>query len=142
MSLKTGSKVHRFRWDEVTMNDSVIKRVNKLGKDYPENYIFTDRKCRLIGESDLTGVDGETENPLQLEIIEDDDLNQPDAVDEELAAQPTEEDQHQEADLGNEPEVELQQENKLEPQEPNLVEPEAQDVPKDDTPELISGVRR
>ena len=54
-------------------------------------------------------MDGETENSLQIEIIEDDDLNQPDAVDEELASQPTEEDQHQEAYLGNEPEVELVQ---------------------------------
>ena len=86
-------------------------------------------------------MDGETENPLQIEIIEYDDLDQPDAIDEELVAQPTEEDQHQEADLRNEPEVELVQEPRVEPQEPNLVEPEAQEVPKDDTPELIPGVR-
>ena len=66
-------------------------------KDQPEHFIFTDRKGRLIGENELTGVDGETENPLQIEIFE--------AVDEELAAQPAEEDQHQEADLGNEPEI-------------------------------------
>ena len=101
MSLKTGSKVHRFRWDEVPMTDSVIKRVNKLGKYQPEHFIFTDSKGRLIGENEFTGVDGETENPLQIEIIEDDELDQPDAVDEELAAQPIEEDQHQEANLGN-----------------------------------------
>ena len=108
------------------MPDSVIKRVNTLGKDQPWNYIFTYRKGRLIGKNKLTGVDGETDNPLQIEIIEDDDLDQPDAVDKELAAQPTEEYQHQEADLGNEPEVELLQEPKVEPQEPKLVEPEVQ----------------
>ena len=49
---------------------------------------------------------------------------------------------NQEADIDNEPEVELVQEPKVEPQEPNLVEPEAQEVPKDDTPELIPGVCR
>ena len=139
MSLKNGSKVHRFSWDEVSMPDSVIKQVNTLGKDY---FIFTDRKGRLIGENILTGVDGETENPLQIEIIEDDDLNQPDAVDDELAAQPTKVYQHQEADLGNKPEVELVKEPRVEPQEPNLVEPESQVVPKDDTPELTPGVHR
>ena len=89
------------------MPDSVIKRVNTLGKDQPEHFIFTDLQGRLIGENELTGVDGEMENPLQIEIIEDDDLDQPDAVNDELAAQPTEEEQHQEADLGNETEVEL-----------------------------------
>ena len=114
--------------------------MNTLGKDQPEHFIFTDCKGRLIGEKELTGVDGETENPLQIEIVEDDDLDQPDAVDEELAAQPTEEDQHQESDLGNETEVELVQELKVEPQEPNLVEPEAKEVPKDDTPEIITRV--
>ena len=60
MSLKTGSKVHRLSRDEVPMPDSVIKRVNTLGKDQPEHFIFTDRKGRLIGENELTGVDGET----------------------------------------------------------------------------------
>ena len=58
-----------------------------------------------------------------------------------MAAQPTEEDQHQEADLGNESKVELVQDPKVETQEQNLVEPEAQEAPKDDTPELIPGVR-
>ena len=82
MSLKTGSKVHIFSWDAVSMPDSVIKRVNTLGKYHPEHFIFTDRKGRLIGENKLTGVDGETDNPLQIEIIEYDDLDQPDAVDE------------------------------------------------------------
>ena len=52
-------------------------------------------------------MDGETDNPLQIGIIEDDDLNQPDAVNDELAAQPTEEEHHQEADFGNETELEL-----------------------------------
>ena len=87
-------------------------------------------------------MDGETENPLQIEIIEDDDIDQPDAVDDELAAEPTEEEQHQEAGLGNETEAELVQETKVEPQEPNLVEPEAQEVPKDDTPKIFPGVCR
>ena len=74
------------------MPDSVIKRVNTLGKDQLKHFIFTYKKGRLIGENDLTGVDGETDNPLQIEIIEDDDLDQPDAVDKELAEQPTDED--------------------------------------------------
>ena len=58
MSLNTGSKVHRFICDEVPMPDSVIKRVKTLGKDQIENFIFTDRTGHLIGENDLTGVDG------------------------------------------------------------------------------------
>ena len=87
-------------------------------------------------------MDGETDNPLQIEIIEDDDLDQQYDVDDELAAQPTEEEQHQKPDRGNETEVELMQEPKVETQEPNLVEPEAQEVPKDDTPKLIPGVCR
>ena len=48
MSLKTGSKVHRFSWDEVLMPDSVIKQVNTIGKDHPEHFIFTDRKDKMI----------------------------------------------------------------------------------------------
>ena len=67
----------------------MIKRVDTIGKDQPENFIFTVSKGRLIGENELTGADGETENHIQIEIIEDDDLDQPDAVDEELASQPT-----------------------------------------------------
>ena len=85
----------------------MIKLVNILGKNQPEHFIFTDRKGRLIRENELTRVDGETENPLQIEIIEDDDLDQPDAGNEELSVQPTEEDQHQEVGLGDEPEVKL-----------------------------------
>ena len=82
MSLNTGSKVHRLSWDKFPIPDSVIKWAHTLGKDQPKHFIFTDRKGRLIGENELIGVDGETENPLQIVTIEDDNLNQPDAVNE------------------------------------------------------------
>ena len=59
----------------------MINRVNVLGKDQPEHLIFTDRKGRKIGKSDITGVErGQNVTPQML-IVEDDDLNEQDVVD-------------------------------------------------------------
>ena len=69
------------------MTDTVIRRVNQLGRGQPKRFIFTNRKGRHIVNVDLTGVYGEED---QEELDEDDDLNLPDAVNEELAAQPPE----------------------------------------------------
>jgi hypothetical protein len=81
MSLVTAKPVSRRTWDEIPMPDSVIQRVNELGKDQPEQFIFTDRKGRAIGDIEpaqaimkyaldqddpleITGVDGdENETP-------------------------------------------------------------------------------
>ena len=57
-------------WYMIPMPDTVIDRVNLLGKDQPEILVFTDRKGQIIGDNDvyLTGVDGdENQAPLQIE---------------------------------------------------------------------------
>ena len=64
MSLTTGAVVTRHGWDPIPMPSSMIERVNRLGKDQPELLLFTDRKGRLIGEAEPTGVDG-AEQPGQ-----------------------------------------------------------------------------
>ena len=69
------------------MTDTVIHCVNQLGRVQINRFIFTDRKGRPIGNVNFTGVDGEE---AQEELDEDDKLEFPDAVDEELAAQPPE----------------------------------------------------
>ena len=49
MRLHTGQKITSYNWDEITIPQTVINRVNVLGKDQPEHFIFTDRKGRKIG---------------------------------------------------------------------------------------------
>ena len=65
----------------------MIRRVNQLCRGQPKRFIFTERKGRPIGNVELTGVDGEES---QEELDEDDDLELPDAFNEELVAQPPE----------------------------------------------------
>jgi hypothetical protein len=50
MSLATGKKLSRRTWDTLPMPNSVIARVNELGKDQPHQFIFTDRSGRIIGD--------------------------------------------------------------------------------------------
>ena len=71
MRLTTGAAVTRYGWDPIPMTSSVIARVNRLGKDQPELLLFTDRKGRLVGETEPTGVDG-ADQPGQDEDLEDD----------------------------------------------------------------------
>ena len=59
MSLQTGQKIKGYNWDEIPIPQTVINRVNVLGKDQPEYFIFTNRKGRQIGESEMTGVEGD-----------------------------------------------------------------------------------
>ena len=80
----------------------MINWVNVLRKDQPEHFIFTDRKGRQIGESEITGVEGDQNVTPQILIEEDDDLNEQDIVDKELAAQPTEDEDHLKAYLNQE----------------------------------------
>lgn len=58
LSIKTGEVIIRYSWTEVPMPDEVIDRVNHLGKDQPEQLIFTDRHGIAIGDHDpeITGV--------------------------------------------------------------------------------------
>ena len=97
MSLKIGKKITRYSWDEIPMPDTVIYRVKKLGESQPEYFIFTDSRGRQNVGVELIGLDGEiTKALLQIQNVENHDLNQSDLVDEELAAQP---DQENEEDL-------------------------------------------
>ena len=86
MSLTTGAAITRYGWDPIPMPPSVTARVNRIGKDQPELLLFTDRKGRLIGESEPTGVDG-AEQPGQDKDLEDDvGLDEKGAEDEEYLA--------------------------------------------------------
>ena len=87
-------------------------------------------------------MDGEiTEAPLQIQNVENHDIDQPDVVGDELAAQPEQENEEnlqQQDQVGDQPEVELLPEQQDQPPEPNLVEPESQEQ----DPAPITGVRR
>ena len=61
-TLRSGKKVTRRAWDELPMPDTVIDRVNELGKDQPELLTFKDRKGRVIGDVEIPGVDGDFTN--------------------------------------------------------------------------------
>ena len=84
----------------------MINRVNELGKDQPEQMVFTDRHGRLIGDVEIPGVDAEeadnvaddTEIPgvdpaaddnVELPGVDDDDVggHEEDAEHEEVAPQ-------------------------------------------------------
>jgi hypothetical protein len=43
MSLNSGKRITRRSWDALPIPDTVIARVNELGRDQPEDCIFTDR---------------------------------------------------------------------------------------------------
>ncbi len=69
MSLNSGKKITRRSWDEIPMPDTVIDRVNELGKDQPEYFVFTNRKGRRIGDVEIPGVEGaEIEAPQEIEL--------------------------------------------------------------------------
>ena len=59
----------------------MIDRSNDLGKDQPEHFIFTNRKGRKIGESNITGGEGDQNVTPPILIEEDDDLDEQDFVD-------------------------------------------------------------
>ena len=102
MSLQTRKKITKYNYDESPIPKKVINRVNVLGKYQPENFIFTDRNGRQIGESEITEVEGDQNVTPQIFVEEDDDLDEQDFVDKELAAQHTEDEDHLEADLDQE----------------------------------------
>ncbi len=75
MSLKSGKKITRRSWDEIPMPDTVIDRVNLLGKQEPEQLVFTNRHGRRIGDVEIPGVDGAIEAPQENEIENPDNEN-------------------------------------------------------------------
>ena len=128
MSLQAGHKITRYNWDEIPIPQTAINRVNVLGKDQPEHFIFTDRKFWQIGESEITGVEGDQNVKPQMMIEEDDDLYEQDVVNEELAAHPTEYEDYLEEDLNQELTTESLFEDISDQQEENTVK-EFQEYP-------------
>ena len=80
----------------------MIDWANVLGKDQPEIFIFADRKGRKIGESEITGVEGDQNTTPNFLIKEDDDLYEKDFSEKNQAAHPTENEDQMEADLNQE----------------------------------------
>ena len=75
--------ITRYGWDPIPMPSSVIERVNRLGKDQPELLLFTDRKGRLVGEAEPTGVGGAEQSVQDEELENDVGLDAEGAEDEE-----------------------------------------------------------
>jgi hypothetical protein len=75
MALNTGQKIVRRSWDAIPMPDTVIARVNTLGRDQPEQLIFTDRRGRLIGDVEVPGVDFETDDDAELPGVDPVDVD-------------------------------------------------------------------
>jgi hypothetical protein len=143
MSLQTMKKIVRRSWDSIPMPDTVIARVNKLGKDEPEQFIFTDRSGRLIGDVELPGVDGvnndtpHTIAPDDATIVEIHDLdNNPYEIDQD--AVPTQEQEPQTIDT--EPETVDTEVNGDPTPIPPVQAPEVQAT--SEAPVEITGVRR
>ena len=77
-----------------------------------------------------------TETPLQIKIVEETNLDQSDGVVEELPAQPSDKDQHQESLFMDDTETELAAEVQEYPQKPPLLYQEGQEqVP--DSPTVV-----
>ena len=57
MALNTGKKFFWRTWDFIPIPDTVITRVNSLGRDQSEQLIFTDRRGRPISDVVISGVD-------------------------------------------------------------------------------------
>ena len=66
MTLCSAKKIIWCSWDAIPMPDTFIDRVNKLGKDQPKDFVFTDHQGRLTGDVKLTGVDG-NEEPTEVQ---------------------------------------------------------------------------
>ena len=67
MILRSMKNITRQSWDIIPKDDIVIDRVNLLGKEQPEIFIFTNIRDQLIRDDDvkITGVDGdEKEAPI------------------------------------------------------------------------------
>ena len=80
LNLETGKKMSGYKWDQLPIPDTVIQRVNYLGKDQPKRLTWYNRHGEPIGDSpdgQLTGVEDDTDHPdernknLDLDIQEE-----------------------------------------------------------------------
>jgi hypothetical protein len=74
MALNTGKKITRYSWDVIPMPDTVIAQVNALGRDQPEQLVFTDKHGQLISDSKIPGVDSNGPEPDADNIHDDVEL--------------------------------------------------------------------
>ena len=97
MNLTTGAKFTAFIWEALPIPDSVIKRVNHIGRNEPRDLVFFDRTGKRVLEDDaeITGVEGETTTPQsnsEVNITDDLDIQEEleDIALQEQAEQPLE----------------------------------------------------
>jgi hypothetical protein len=77
INLNTAKKISRQSWDIIPMPQTVIDQVNILSKDQPEQFIFTVRKGRLIGDVEPPSINElltswnhwESQTPIYLLIL-------------------------------------------------------------------------
>ena len=75
MALNTGKKIVRRSWDVIFMPDTVILRVNALGRNQPEQFIFTDRLGRPIGDVEIPGVDPSDADHIDIPGVDASDID-------------------------------------------------------------------
>jgi hypothetical protein len=63
------------------MLDTVIARVNALGRNQPEQLVFTDKHGRLIGDNKIPRVDSNGPEPDADDILDDVELPRVDVAD-------------------------------------------------------------
>ena len=136
MSLQTGQNITRYNWDEIPIPQTVINGVNVLVKDQPEHFIITNKKGGKIGQSKIKGMEGDKNVTPNVFIEEYDDLNEQDVVNEDLAAQPTEYEDHLEAYLNQELTTESLFEDISDQQEENIVKEFQEDPILDQTSKI------
>jgi hypothetical protein len=86
LNLTSGQKITRRSWDIIPIPQTVIDRVNLLGKDQPEQFIFTDRKGRLIGDIEPVdnddAYDPDTNEAVEIPGVDGDNIVPQETVDD------------------------------------------------------------
>ena len=75
MALSTGKKIVRRGWYVIPVPDTLITRVNALGSDQPEQFIFTDRRVRPIGDVEIPGVDTSNADHIKIPGVDASDID-------------------------------------------------------------------
>ena len=75
MALNTGKKIDRRSWYVITIPYTVITRVNSLGSYQSEQFIFTDRRRRPIGDVNIPGVDPSDADHIEIPGVDASDMD-------------------------------------------------------------------
>ena len=75
MALNTGKKKIRRSWDVIPMIDTVITCVNALGRDQPEQLVFTYICGRPIEDVEIPGVDPFDVDRIQIPGVDTSDID-------------------------------------------------------------------